>query len=261
VFAIIVDAGLVRTPFTVRAVEAVVLPAILFGCGMAAFEHAANRRRGFRRALSISGAVLVGFIVIKSVADAGQFSDHAGWLAGRWTSLRQARGAWSEVFGQLSASPPIGYYVDRPAAITLRLAAYARECVPPSDRIFVLWFAPEIHFHADRLMAQRHLVFVPGWETMPHEQEMTLAKIRRFSPPIALARRSSLEGPTRVIYPGMVEYLYDKYRLAGSVQESGEEYLVFARRDRSPRRHYGERQWPCYVTEPSPWSRVGRGEG
>jgi hypothetical protein len=261
VFAIIVDMGLMRTPFTVRAVEAVVLPAILFGCCVAALELGARARRGARRALLTAGIVVLSVVFITNVAGAGQFGDHAGWLAGRWSSVRQARAAWSEVFGQLVASPPMSYYIDRPAAVTLRLAAYARACVPPSERILVLWFAPEIHFHADRLMAQRHLVFVPGWERMPHEQQMTLAKIRRSSPPIALARRSALEGPTRRIYPGVVEYVNDKYELAGSVHESDEEYLLFVRRDRPPLRHYGEQQWPCYVEDPSLWSRVGRGEG
>jgi len=179
-------------------------------------------------------------------------------LAGAWRSPSAARIAWAEVFAELTASPPLRYYLDRAAEPSLRLAAYVRECVPSSDRLLVLWFSPEIYYHSDRLMAQRHLVFVPEWAALVHEQRMTLEKVRRFSPPVALARRSALDTQARATFPRMVEYVEREYRLAGTVTESGEEYLIFARRDRVPLRTFAEEGWPCYVSERSVWERVGR---
>ena len=71
--------------------------------------------------------------------------------------------------------------------MSVRLAEYANACLLPSERLLVLWFAPEIYYYAGRLAAQRHLVFVPGWAGLEHEQRMTLAMAERFSPPLAFA--------------------------------------------------------------------------
>jgi hypothetical protein len=106
-------------------------------------------------------------------------------------------------------------------------------------------------------MAQRHLVFAPTWAGLPHEQNMTMEKIRRFSPPLALARRSALEGYARASYPGVVDYVEREYRLAATVVDEGEEYLIFANRSRPVLRRFGSGDWPCFLEERSPWSRVG----
>lgn len=255
-FAIVVNLGLLRTPYAARAVDAIVLPAILFGCCAAAFWRAGPatviRRGVVRMAFTVFAA-----LVVVTVSEAAEFSERVTWLAGGWTSAPAARSAWSEVHGQLTASPPLSYYVDRPANSSLRLAAYVRECVPPSERLLVLWFAPEIYYYADRLMAQRHLVFVPAWSELEHEQRPALARITRFAPPIALARRSALDAQARATYPEVVVYVEREYGLAGTIEEEGEEYLIFARRDRTPLRAFGPQRWPCYVRERSIWSRVG----
>ena len=257
VFALIVDAGLLRTPYTARAVDAVVLPAILLGCCSAALWRAgaARRRGGTLLRLSAIGAAV---IVVMAVSAGADFGGRISVLAGQWTSLTRARTAWSEVSAELTASPPLSYYLDRPAEASVRLAAYVRECVPASDRLLVLWFAPEIYYHSDRLMAQRHLVFVPAWAALETEQRLTLDRIRRFAPPLALVRRSALDTQARATFPTVVGYVEREYAVAGRIEEEGEEYLIFARRDRVPVRGFGPDRWPCYARESSIWSRVGR---
>jgi len=255
-FALVVDVGLLRTPFTARAVDAIVLPSILFGCGIVLLWRASRTARRAAWLIRIA-TIAATALVVTSVSAGGQFGSRVGVLAGQWRSTRVARVAWREVYDELTASPPLRYYLDRPAEPSVRLAAYVRACVPASDRVLVLWFAPEIYYQSDRLMAQRHLVFVPPWAALDYEQRMTLEKVRRFSPPLALARRSALDTQARATFPDVVAYVEREYRLAGTIEESGEEYMIFARRDRLPIRGFGPQRWPCYVSDQSIWSRVG----
>jgi hypothetical protein len=190
-------------------------------------------------------AVGTAVIVVMAVSAGAQFGQRISALAGEWTSLTRARTAWSEASAELTASPPLTYYFDRPAEASVRLAAYVRDCVPSSDRLLVLWFAPEIYYYADRLMATRHVVFVPGFAAVAHEQRMTLAKIERFAPPVAFAN-SSLETSTREIYPAVVDYMHREYATAGTVAEDGERYVILVRRDEPVVRRYGDERWPCY---------------
>ena len=85
-----------------------------------------------------------------------------------------------------------------------------------------------------------------------------MQKIERFSPPIALARISALEGYARATYPGVVTYVESEYVLAATVDNEGEQYQIFSRRDRPALRGFGAQNWPCFVQEHSPWERVGR---
>jgi hypothetical protein len=118
--------------------------------------------------------------------------------------------------------------------------------VPPTKRLLVLWFAPEIYYYADRLMASRHLFFESGYELLAHEQQMTVDKIQRFSPPLAFAK-ADLDTFTREYYPGVVEYIHQKYEPVGSVEEEGERYLILLRRGEHIVNSYGDEQWPCLV--------------
>ena len=256
-FALLVDAAMLRSPFPARAPDAVVLSAIVFGCCVAWLWRAAVGATLPVRAVFASIAVALTLTLMTNVALVGRFGERIDGLAGEWTSWPRARVAWGAAYAELAASPPLAYFIDDRARLSLRLAAYVRDCVPKSERLLVLWFEPEIYYYSDRLMAQRHLVFVPAWADLAHEQQMTLDRVVRFSPPIALARQSALDGYARASYPGVVDYVEREYRLAARVAEEGEEYVIFARRDRSPLRTFGPDAWPCFVREVSPWSRVG----
>jgi len=257
VFVFLVDAAMLRAPFPARAADAVVLSSVMFGCCVAALCRVAAASRRWRRVGFASAAVVLGIAVTLSVAQSSRFAERIDRLTGHG-SVTRARSQWGAAFAELLASPPLGYFIDQRARFSLRLAAYVRACVPESDRLLVLWFEPEIYYYGDRLMAQRHLVFAPTWAAVPHEQRMTIERIRRFAPPIALARRSALEGYARASYPGVVDDVQKEYELAAAIVEDGEEYLIFVRRDRPVVRLLPPENWPCFVHDPSVWSRVGR---
>lgn len=242
-FALLVDVAMLRIPFTARVFDAVVLSTIVFGFVVGGLWRGPSGH--LRRALQQLGAVALTAIVTISVARAGQVSDLA--------DAADLNG----VFAELVASPPLAHYLDRPARFSLRLAAYVRACVPPSDRLLVLWFEPEIYFYSERLMAQRHLFFAPPWADLAGEQNMTIAKIKRFLPPLVLARRSALDEYARATYPGVVDYVDREYRLATTIENEGEQYLIFAKRGRPELHKFGPQKWPCFLPESSPWERVG----
>jgi hypothetical protein len=244
-FGAVTNIGLLRTPYDVRAVDGIVVPAILFGCCTAALIAAAKATSGPPRWLTAAASLAFVLLVMKSVAVAGQFGYRAAWLAGDWRSAERMRGAWTGVRDRLVAEPPLSYWQDRPAPAGIRLASYARECLPASERLLVLWFAPEIYYHAERLMASRHLVFIPGFAAADAEQRMALAKIVRYAPPLAFAN-SALDTATREIFPAVVDFVHDQYHVAAALEEDGERYLVLARRDERVIRSYGEQRWPCY---------------
>ena len=257
VFALLVDIAMLRDPFPARMADAVVLSAVVLGFCVAAPWRAARRAGRVRGTLLRGSAVGLALAVTAAVAGASQFTSRLDNLAGQWTSPGAARAAWGAVYDELAASPPLRHFVGRSARFSLRLAAYVRECVPPSDRLLVLWFEPEIYYYSERLMAQRHLGFAPAWAALEHEQRMTLEKVSRFAPPVALARRSAFEDQARATYPGVVAYVEREYSRAATVEDDGEEYWIFTRRDRPPLRGFGPQGWPCHVRESSPWSRVG----
>jgi len=245
-FALIVSWAMIRNPFPARVADAVVLTSICFGACIGALWRAAGTG-GILRVVQRGMAALIAVLAVVAVARAGRFD-------GPWTWTQGA----TEMYRELTASPPLAFYVGRPARFTLQLAAYVRECVPVEERVLVLWFEPEIYYYSERLMAQRHLVFAPAWAALEHEQRATLDKIDRFKPPLALMRRSALEEYARATYPGVIAYVSQHYDLAATAHDSGEDYLIYARRDRPAVRAFSSGMWPCYVAQSSPWARVGQ---
>jgi len=236
--------GLMRSPYDVRAVDNVVIPAILFGCCAAALWRASVSSGPATRWLIRVAMVVLVSLVVKSVAVAGQFGDRVSYLAGDWNSIAHARGAWTDVAARLTAQPPLKYWEERDAPVQIRLARYAAECVPRSRRLLVLWAAPEIYFYADQLMASRHLFFDAGYEKLPVEEHLALEKIQRFSPPLVFAT-GSLEAFTRQMYPGVVDYVGRTYEAVDSIEEEGLRYIILLKRNEPVVRPYGEHHWPC----------------
>jgi hypothetical protein len=239
-FAFLVNFAMLRLEFAARVFDAVVLPAIVFGCCFAWMWRATlNLARGTPIRIV---AMAFTAVLMAGVTRAGQLTNPLSWAAS---------------VPELVASPPLQYYVDRRARFPLQLAAYVRECVPPSDRLIVLWFEPEIFYYSERLMAQQHLAFAPAWAGLAHEQNSAMQKMKRYSAPIVLARRSALEDSVGATYPGLVTYLESEYLLAATVDDQGEQYMILSRRDRPALRGFGVQNWPCFVPEHSPWERVG----
>jgi hypothetical protein len=244
VVGIVTAVGLMRSPYDVRALDDVVVPAILVGCCLAALWRTGAAAGSGRRWLLRTAAVMLALLVVKSVAVAGQFGDRVDWLAGEWRSAARMRGAWTEVHDRLMSTPPLTFWKGRSSPAQIRLAQYAAECVPPSKRLLVLWFAPEIYYYADRLMASRHLFFESGYELLTNEQRLTNEKIKRFSPPLVFAT-ARLDTFTSEKYPGVVEYVHRQYEPVGSVEDEGERYVILLRRDERAVGTYGDSQWPC----------------
>ena len=258
IFVFAVDLAMLRHPFTARAPDAVVLSAILFGLWVAALWRSAAGAGRLRGAFLRTASVLMIVAVTVAVGGVGRFRERVRGFASQLQSVPPAQ---TDIYRELLASPPLAFYVDRPARFSVRLAAYVRECVPPADRVLVLWFEPEIYYYSERLAAQRHLVFAKTWASLEYEQQMSLKKIQRFQPPIALMRESSLDEYARASFPGVVEYVEREYTVAATLDEEGERYVIFRHRARPPLRGFGAGQWPCFVRERSGWSRVGRASG
>ena len=122
-------------------------------------------------------AVLLMVLAAKSFAVAGDFGDRIARLIGEGQSLERAQGAWSEVAARLRASPPSEFWAGHTGPVSMRLAKYVRRCTAPSDRVLVLWFAPEIHADADRLMAGRHLYYFAAFRGIADEQRREFEKV------------------------------------------------------------------------------------
>jgi hypothetical protein len=243
-FGVVTAIGLMRSPYDVRAVDNAVVPAVLFGLCVSALWRIARASRRMTRGVLTVTVVLFSLFVVKSVAVAGQFGDRVSWLSGEGRSISRMQGAWREVRDRLTAQPPLTYWEGMPAPVDLQLARYVAECVPHSRRLLVLWFAPQVYYYADRLMASRHLFYESGYERLPPEQQRTLEKIQRVAPPVVLAT-GNLDTFTRQMYPAVVDYIHREYETAGTVNDDGQTYQVLLRRNEQVTRPYGEQQWPC----------------
>jgi hypothetical protein len=243
-FALLVDLGILRTPFHVRVGDGIVLPGIVLGILCAMLIRARGELTPLaRRATSVAGVVVL-VLLVKSLAVAGLSGERVTWLAGEWESVNRARGAWEEVAGRLMATPPIDYWRNRRPEVTLRLAAYARECLPESDRILVLWFAPEIYYYSDRLMASRHAFFLSEFSRLSHERDMEMKKVKR-APPAIVFTKSGSESAVRHAFPQVMDLVSREYHVGGWIDD-GDRYSFLVRNDRLPVREYGADRWPCY---------------
>ena len=245
-FALLVAWAMIRNPFSARVADAVVLSSIAFGCCAGAVWRARRPAGPVSTILRRTALALVIATVVMTTATAGRFDGPVRW----W------RGA-PDTYAELNASPPLSFYVGRPARFSLQLAAYVRDCVPAGERVLVLWFEPEIYYFSDRLMALRHGVFAPTWSGLEHEQRVALEKVKAANPPVVLARRSSIDDQARATFPGIVAHVEREYRVAATVSNGGEEYLIYARRDRPVLRTFDAQTWPCFTPKASTWERVG----
>jgi len=99
-------------------------------------------------------------------------------------------------------------------------------------------------------MASRSLAELAG-KAVPGEQEMTMEKLRRYAPPIALASADPTDGAADGLggmseyYPALVEHVRREYVEEGSFEDDGLRYLIYRRRDRPATGTYGDAGWPC----------------
>ena len=242
-FGVVVNLALLREPYESRVADVIVLPVVMFGVFLAAMLRS-SYPLVVRWALR-AAAVLLMVLVAKSFAVAGDFGDRMAWLIGEGQSLERARGAWSEVAARLRASPPSAFWPGHTGPVSIRLAKYVRRCTAPSDRVLLLWFAPEIHADADRLMAGRHLYYFAAFRDIDDEQRRELEKVTRSAPPIILANRNNYEAAV-LAFPALMQYVEREYVPAASFDEDGDRYSILVRRESSPRGPDAVTGWPCF---------------
>ena len=242
-FAVVVNVGLLREPYESRAADVIVLPVVLFGVFLAVMLRS-TYPVAVRWALRLA-AVLLMVVAAKSFAVAGDFGDRLAWLIGEGQSLERAQGAWGEVAARLGASPPSAFWTGHTGPVTIRLAKYVRRCTAPSDRILLLWFAPEIHADADRLMAGRHLYYFAAFRDIDDEQRRELEKVTRSAPPIILANRNNYEAAVTA-FPALMRYIESEYAPAASFDEDGDRYSILVRRESSSPKTDTVTGWPCF---------------
>jgi len=242
-FAEILNIGLLREPYNQRVADVVVLPVVLLAVFLAVLLRSPWPARARWPARIAAVAVMV--LTIKSLAVAGEFGTRVRWLTGEGQMAR-ARETWSKIVVRLESSPPSRLEAGQEGLATARLAEYVRRCVAPRDRILVLWYAPEIYYDADRLMAGRHLYFFPTFVGVEEEQRRELAKVMRFKPPIVLTDSASAAG-ARKAFPALLRYIDSDYVTGAEFSGDGNRYHILIRRDSPPPASDSVTDWPCYA--------------
>jgi hypothetical protein len=188
---------------------------------------------------------MVMILTVKSLAVAGDFTDRTTWLFGEGKSLARAKGAWHEVRARLLASPPSAFWAGRTGPVWVRLAEYTRRCTAPSDRLLVLWYAPEIYHDADRMMAGLHLYYFSEFRDLEFEQRRELDTVRKYAPPLILANRNNYQAAVDA-FPPLLRYIESEYATAASFEEDGDGYRILVRKDSPPRATDAATGWPCF---------------
>jgi hypothetical protein len=242
-FAEILNVGLLREPYNQRVAEVLVLPVVLLAVFLTVLLR--SSLPALARWPARIAAVAVMVLTIKSLAVAGEFGTRVRWLTGEGQMAR-ARETWSQIAARLESSPPARLEAGRAELATARLAEYVRRCVAPSDRLLVLWYAPEIHYESDRLMAGRHLYFFPTFARVEEEQRRELEKVTRFRPPVILTDSASSIA-ARKAFPALVRYIDGNYVTGAEFGGEGDRYSILIRRDSPPRTVDRTTGWPCYA--------------
>src|SRR5687767_6588708 len=242
-FTGILNIGLLREPYNQRVADVLVLPVVLLAVFLSVLLRSSWPAPARWPARIAAVAVMV--LTIKSLAVAGEFGTRVRWLTGEGQMTR-ARETWSKIAARLESSPPSRLEAGQAELATARLSEYVRRCVAPGDRILVLWYAPEIYYESDRLMAGRHLYFFPTFAGVEEEQRRELEKVMRFKPPLILTDSAS-SLVARKAFPTLVRYIDGNYVTGADFGGEGNQYHILIRRDSPPPARDTVTSWPCYA--------------
>lgn len=123
---------------------------------------------------------------------------------------------------------------------------YLNACTEPNDRVFVTWFAPEIHVFANRRFAAGHAYLLGRSHLSTEYQQLMLQRLMQENVPVVLM--NGRERPWLASrYPLVAAYLGEHYGIAGTYYtETGDEIDVATRRDTLPTRADDATGWPCF---------------
>lgn len=141
---------------------------------------------------------------------------------------------------------PIEWYAPAGSEGVRGLTRYVLECTRPSDRVLTGSFEPQIAFYAERAFAGGQVYLKAGWHSSGPAQLTTIERMRRQRVPIVL-----FSGPTEPEiqsgFPLVYRHVRDNYREAARAPFGGDQdYVVFVRKDLTPRRTYEPLGLPCY---------------
>lgn len=154
-------------------------------------------------------------------------------LGSRWADLRTWPWASAWPNGRL---PPVIRYLDA--------------CTAPDDRVFVTWYAPEIHVFANRRFAAGQAYLLGRGQRSTEYQQGMLRRLEHETVPVVLINRREEEWLS-TSYPLVAAYIAQHYDVAGSyATTAGEEIAVAIRRGAPPARTHGPTGWPCLRDRP-----------
>jgi hypothetical protein len=133
---------------------------------------------------------------------------------------------------------------------TTGLVAYLRDCTAPDHRVMLTWFAPEIHFFAQRSFAGSVDYFGGHWSE-PRFQRRILQKLESEPVPLVIRHENSGEPPFSAVYPLIDAYLSQNYVAAGESYFSDTEstkknpYRVWVHKAWRATRQWKDTSLPC----------------
>lgn len=256
ILAIMLDAYFLRSPLEARLADPSVPLAILLSWLVVAVPRlvvtrslapAAQARPWLVRALAMSGAAVIAFILLATLSrdfydrlDRSSMAERLGKPPERALQIaRQLRQEWDLRTWEDRA--------DRPELITLSM--YVNACTAPTDRVLVQGYLPQVLALAQRAFAGGHADLRPGFFDTEAAQRLTLDRLRRQSVPIMLLDTGQSLENFRSSFPLVTAYIDDRYRLAGTHEFDGRfDISLFVRKDLTPEGTWGPLGWPCYGT-------------
>jgi hypothetical protein len=132
------------------------------------------------------------------------------------------------------------------------IVEYLRACTPVGSRVLTTWFAPQVHYFAQRGFAGGMLVFLGQPWNSAVDQARTVEQLESQDVSLVLVESRSLAQFNRD-YGRVADYLERHYRLAGTssfgVPDAGlDAYRVLVRASEIPDHTEGRWDLPCLVT-------------
>jgi hypothetical protein len=222
--SLVLDAGFLRSPLSARLADPSVPHAILVAWLAMTLPRLLMSARSWRPAWlrwttpARIALVLVSapcLFVLWSVLSDQIYDklDSAKLVNGPRQAIAQARNvslslqeAWDPSTWRAAASE----------AELFTLALYLNRCTPPSARVFVQSYIPQVLGLARRGFAAGHGDLRPGFYTTPEEQAMALRRLRQQDVPVVLLATDDSLANFRQDFPLLTEYFDTAYDVAGT---------------------------------------------
>ena len=135
---------------------------------------------------------------------------------------------------------------------TTGLVAYLRECTAPDQRVLLTWFAPDVHFFAQRGFAGSVDYFGGHWSE-PRFQRRILQTLDGEPVSLVIRHENRGESPFSAVYPLIDGYLRQQYVVSGEslfsdTESAGNPYQVWVHKAWRATRQWKDTSLPCVMT-------------